>query len=105
MGSRLEPLFHALELELLIPAAGVGAPPSRESELRDWWDDVRAREKRDTAFLGEFLPPGLASSDPPCSCTLILSTVVYPPPQADEASWWRERGHRVISARGTGRGG
>lgn len=51
--SRLEPLFHALELELLVPAAGVGQPPSRESELRAWWDDVKGREGRDTAFLGE----------------------------------------------------
>lgn len=57
MTARLEPLFHALELELLIPAAGVGTPPTRESELREWWDDIRTREKRDTAFLGESILP------------------------------------------------
>lgn len=66
MTSRLEPLFHALELELLIPAAGVGSPPSRESELREWWDDVRQREKRDTAFLGKLrLPPPRPFPHPP----------------------------------------
>lgn len=51
-----EQLFHALALDLLVPATGAFPAPPKKSDtagLRDWYDGLRRLETRGTAFLGE----------------------------------------------------
>ncbi|CAK9780410.1 hypothetical protein CC85DRAFT_300431 [Cutaneotrichosporon oleaginosum] len=50
----LEPIFHAAELDILVPATGSFPPAPQDSRERSaWWDALRALPSRDTVFLDE----------------------------------------------------
>jgi hypothetical protein len=54
--SALEQYFHALSLDLLVPATGAFPLPPKKTDnagLTEWYNGLRRLETRGTAFLGE----------------------------------------------------